>query len=331
MRLATDREVGDHRIGRGVDDDGEVAPVHPVGLGDAGPGPAAGTGGQGNPVRISHPNARSTPGPPEQLSAPPGPPSRRSAPASSRSRPAAAPRSSAAARSARASARRCEPWRSCDAADRTFLGWTRLNFAGGQTGWANPFAFVRAVREFYDGIVVLAGGVSDARSLRAAEVLGCDLAYMGTRFIATAESMAPPAYKQMLVDSGLILIKFWIHVSQKEQEDRFQDRACDPRKRWKLSPIDLKGRERWIEATQYRDQMFTLTSTDEAPWLVVDGDDKEKARLNIIRAILDRVPYEFNKDAFDPIKLPDRPKIEDSDYDEPELEELNLVKDYYAE
>lgn len=75
--------------------------------------------------------------------------------------------------------------------------------AGGQTGWANPFAFVRAVREFYDGIVVLAGGVSDARSLRAAEVLGCDLAYMGTRFIATAESMAPPAYKQMLVDSGL--------------------------------------------------------------------------------------------------------------------------------
>ncbi|WP_375201959.1 polyphosphate kinase 2 [Hyphococcus sp.] len=140
-----------------------------------------------------------------------------------------------------------------------------------------------------------------------------------------------PQFEKMLVDSGLILIKFWIHVSQKEQEDRFQDRACDPRKRWKLSPIDLKGRERWIEATQYRDQMFTLTSTDEAPWLVVDGDDKEKARLNIIRAILDRVPYEFNKDAFDPIKLPDRPKIEDSDYDEPELEELNLVKDYYAE
>ncbi len=140
-----------------------------------------------------------------------------------------------------------------------------------------------------------------------------------------------PQFERMLVDSGLILIKFWIHVSQKEQEDRFQDRARDPRKRWKLSPIDLKGRERWIEATQYRDQMFTLTSTDEAPWLVVDGDDKEKARLNIIRAILDRVPYEFNKDAFDPIKLPDRPKIEDSDYDEPELEELNLVKDYYAE
>ena len=75
--------------------------------------------------------------------------------------------------------------------------------AGGQTGSANPFAFVRAVRQRFSGTVVLAGGVSDGISLRAARVLGCDLAYMGTRFIATAESMAPPAYKQMLVDSEL--------------------------------------------------------------------------------------------------------------------------------
>lgn len=75
--------------------------------------------------------------------------------------------------------------------------------AGGQTGWANPFAFVRAVREIFDGPVVLAGGVADGIALRAARVLGCDLAYMGTRFIATQESMANAAYKQMLVDSGL--------------------------------------------------------------------------------------------------------------------------------
>ena len=140
-----------------------------------------------------------------------------------------------------------------------------------------------------------------------------------------------PQFERMLVDSGVILIKFWIHVSPEEQEKRFQDRACDPRKRWKLSPIDLKGRERWIDATQYRDQMFTLTHTTDAPWLVVDGDDKEKARLNLIRAILDRVPYEFNKDVFDPIELPPRPPIGESDYDEPELEELNLVTDYYAD
>lgn len=74
--------------------------------------------------------------------------------------------------------------------------------AGGQTGWLNPFAFVRAVRAFYDGIIVLAGGISDGRALHAAEVLGCDLAYMGTKFIATRESMADEGYKQMLVDSS---------------------------------------------------------------------------------------------------------------------------------
>lgn len=75
--------------------------------------------------------------------------------------------------------------------------------AGGQTGWANPFAFVRAVRQFYSGPVVLAGGISDGHALRAAITLGADLAYMGTRFIATHESMAAPGYKRMLVDSAL--------------------------------------------------------------------------------------------------------------------------------
>lgn len=79
--------------------------------------------------------------------------------------------------------------------------------AGGQTGWANPFAFVRGVRQIFDGPVVLAGGVGDGRGLRAAEVLGCDLAYMGTQFIATRESMADQRYKQMLVDSGMDDIK----------------------------------------------------------------------------------------------------------------------------
>lgn len=74
--------------------------------------------------------------------------------------------------------------------------------AGGQTGWLNPFAFVRAVRAFYDGIVVLAGGISDGHALHAAEALGCDLAYMGTKFIATRESMADDRYKQMLVASS---------------------------------------------------------------------------------------------------------------------------------
>jgi nitronate monooxygenase len=74
--------------------------------------------------------------------------------------------------------------------------------AGGQTGWLNPFAFVRAVRSFFDGIIVLAGGISDGCALHAAEVLGCDLAYMGTKFIATRESMADDRYKKMLVESS---------------------------------------------------------------------------------------------------------------------------------
>lgn len=140
-----------------------------------------------------------------------------------------------------------------------------------------------------------------------------------------------PNFEKMLVDSGMIIIKFWIHVSAEEQEERFQDRANDPRKRWKLSPIDLKARDLWIEFTRYRDKMFAQTHSDEAPWLVVDGNDKEKARLNIIRAVLDRVPYEFNKQSFDPIKLPPRPSIKDSDYNEPSLDDLNLVKDYYPD
>lgn len=138
-----------------------------------------------------------------------------------------------------------------------------------------------------------------------------------------------PRFEKMLIDSGMILIKFWIHVSADEQEARFQDRAHDPRKRWKLSPIDLKARELWIEFTKARDKMFEQTSTEYAPWLVIDGNDKRKARLNIIRAILDRTPVEFNKDAFEPVELPPRPDIKDSDYEEPALETLNLIKDYY--
>ena len=74
--------------------------------------------------------------------------------------------------------------------------------AGGQTGWLNPFAFVRAVRQFFDGPIVLAGGISDGHALRAAQALGCDLAYMGTKFIATQESMADPRYKAMLIESS---------------------------------------------------------------------------------------------------------------------------------
>ncbi len=137
-----------------------------------------------------------------------------------------------------------------------------------------------------------------------------------------------PSFEKMLTDSGMIVLKFWLHVSVEEQEKRFQDRANDPRKRWKLSPIDLKGRELWAKSTKYRDKMFAKTSTDEAPWLVVDSNDKRKARLNIVRAILDRVPYEFNAPAFEPVKLPVRKA---KDIDDAKLDELKLVTDYYSD
>ncbi|MEM9495469.1 MAG: polyphosphate kinase 2 [Pseudomonadota bacterium] len=140
-----------------------------------------------------------------------------------------------------------------------------------------------------------------------------------------------PKFEKMLTDSGVILLKFWLHVSAEEQERRFQDRANDPRKRWKLSPIDLKARNLWVEFTRHRDVMLEKTHTDYAPWLVVDGNDKEKGRLNIIRAILERVPYEFNEEAFEPIDLGPRPTIGDSGYREPDIDDLNCVKDYYPD
>jgi len=140
-----------------------------------------------------------------------------------------------------------------------------------------------------------------------------------------------PVFEKTLIDSGIILIKFWVHVSPDEQEKRFQDRAHDPRKRWKLSPIDLEGRRRWIEFSKARDKMLDTTNTSYAPWRVIDGDDKEKARLNGIRAILDIIPVKEYKDAFEPIELPRRQTAQEQGYEERPLSALNLVKNYYKE
>lgn len=138
-----------------------------------------------------------------------------------------------------------------------------------------------------------------------------------------------PQFEQMLVDSGIILIKYWIHVSAEEQEKRFQDRACDPTKRWKLSPIDLEGRRRWAEFSKYRNRMLERTHTDHAPWRSVDGNDKLKARLNCIRSILDTVPYDYNEEAFRAVDLPERQTAEEAGYTKSGIEEKLFVKDYY--
>lgn len=99
-----------------------------------------------------------------------------------------------------------------------------------------------------------------------------------------------PAFEQLLVNQGIILVKYWLAVDQAEQEARFAERAVDPLKRWKLSPIDLEARKHYQAYTRARDRMFTATHKRHAPWAVVDFNDQKTGRLRLIRHLLDRVP-----------------------------------------
>lgn len=99
-------------------------------------------------------------------------------------------------------------------------------------------------------------------------------------------------FEKMLIDDGIILIKYWFSISDKVQEERFQNRITDPLKRWKLSPMDLESRARWEEYTKAKDAMIERTNTKEAPWYFVMADNKRKARLNCIAHLLSQVPYQ---------------------------------------
>lgn len=101
-----------------------------------------------------------------------------------------------------------------------------------------------------------------------------------------------PEFERMLMRSGIILIKYWFSVSDDEQERRFQARADDPLKRWKLSPMDLESRDRWLEYSNAKDEMFAHTDTKQSPWWVVEADVKKRARLNCINHLLDQIAYE---------------------------------------
>jgi len=101
-----------------------------------------------------------------------------------------------------------------------------------------------------------------------------------------------PSFERMLQRSGIVLIKYWLSVSDEEQERRFEKRLKDPAKRWKLSPIDVEARARWVDYAEAKDQMFAYTDTKESPWWVVEADDKRTARLNLIAHLLDQIPYE---------------------------------------
>jgi len=101
-----------------------------------------------------------------------------------------------------------------------------------------------------------------------------------------------PEFERMLVRSGILVVKYWFSVADAEQERRFQARLDDPTKRWKLSPMDLQSRARWVEYSRAKDDMFRHTDIKQAPWYVVNADDKKRARLNVIRHLLSLIPYE---------------------------------------
>jgi polyphosphate kinase 2 len=115
-----------------------------------------------------------------------------------------------------------------------------------------------------------------------------------------------PAFEGFLVSQGIILLKYWLEVSKKEQHKRFLERIADPSKRWKLSPMDLESHRRWYDFSRARDVMLAATDTPASPWYIVPSDDKKRARLNCISHILSSIPYE--EIPYTPPKLPPRQK-----------------------
>ncbi len=134
-----------------------------------------------------------------------------------------------------------------------------------------------------------------------------------------------PEFERMLVRSGITLIKYWFSVADEEQEKRFQSRLLEPHKRWKLSPMDLESRTRWLEYSKAKDQMFAHTDIKQAPWYVVNADDKRHARLNCIRHFLSMIPYEDLTP--EPIALPERK--EGVGYVRPPMSDQTFVPQYY--
>jgi len=134
-----------------------------------------------------------------------------------------------------------------------------------------------------------------------------------------------PEFERMLVRSGIIVIKYWFSVSDAEQERRFQDRIAKPTKRWKLSPIDLESRKRWIEYSRAKDEMFKYTDIKQAPWYVVHADDKKRAHLNCIHHLLSLIPYED----LTPEEMVLPPRQEDTGYVRPPMTDQTFVTEIF--
>jgi len=134
-----------------------------------------------------------------------------------------------------------------------------------------------------------------------------------------------PNFENMLIRSGIILIKYWFSVSDKEQEKRFLQRINDPTRRWKISPMDVESRTKWVEYSKAKDEMFAYTDTKQAPWYVVEADDKRRARLNCIHHLLSLIPYE--EVPRETIILP--PLEKDKAYVRPPMAEQTFVPNIY--
>lgn len=135
-----------------------------------------------------------------------------------------------------------------------------------------------------------------------------------------------PQFERMLVHSGMILIKYWFSISAEEQERRFLKRIADPKKRWKISPIDVASRAKWTEYSRTKDSMFMYTDIDECPWHVVNADVKRHARLNCIHHLLETVEYTDLPD--EPIELP--PLQTDPNYRRPDMDSMTWVPEVYG-
>jgi polyphosphate kinase 2 (PPK2 family) len=134
-----------------------------------------------------------------------------------------------------------------------------------------------------------------------------------------------PEFERMLLRSGIILVKYWFSISDAEQERRFQARIDDPTRRWKLSPMDLYARSRWVEYSRAKDEMFKYTDTKQSPWWVVNANNKKRARLNTISHLLSLIPYED----LTPERLELPPRQPDGGYVRPPITDQTFVPEIY--
>ncbi len=132
-------------------------------------------------------------------------------------------------------------------------------------------------------------------------------------------------FEHALVRSGTILLKYWLDIADETQEERFTQRIHDPRKRWKLSPMDLEARSRWVDYSKARDAMLAQSSSSHAPWYIVDANVKRHARLNIISHLLSQIPYEDVTP--EPLALPPRQKA--GGYRPPDFSDYHFVPSVY--